>query len=149
MKVILKENVKGLGNRGSVVEVAEGYARNFLIPRKLAIPATDSLMRDLQHQQKVEKGKKERALREGQSLAQRLQGLEVTVPVRVGEGGKLFGSVTTREIAEVLKNQHGIILDRRQIELKEPIKTLGSYQVNVRVIPGVSTSLSLQVVAGN
>lgn len=148
MKVILKETVKGLGGKGNVVEVAEGYARNFLIPRKLAVPATENLVRDLKHQQEVEKGKKDRIRREAESQAQRIQGLEVTVLMRVGEGGKLFGSVTTREIAEALKSRHGINLDRKQIELKEPIKALGTYRITVRLISGVTATFSLVVAAG-
>lgn len=147
MKVILKENVKGLGTKGTMVEVAEGYARNFLLPRELAVSATDSLVRDLKHQQEVEKGKKDRMQREAQNLADRIQGLEVSVPMRVGEGGKLFGSVTTREIAEALKSGHGVSLDRKQIELKEPIKALGTYQISVRLIPGITAAFNLLVVA--
>ncbi|NPV89202.1 MAG: 50S ribosomal protein L9 [Firmicutes bacterium] len=148
MKVILKENVKGLGVKGAIVEVAEGYARNFLFPKKLATPATDSLVRDLQHQKEVSQGKKDRQMREAQQMADRIKGLEVTVPMRVGEGGKLFGSVTTREIVDALKGEHGITLDRKQIELKEPIKTLGTYKIAVRLITGVTTVFNLIVVAG-
>ena len=148
MKVILKDSVKGLGVKGAIVEVAEGYARNFLFPNKLATPATDSLVRDLQHQQEVSQGKKDRLLREAKQMADRIKGLEVTVPMRVGEGGKLFGSVTTREIADALKGKHGITLDRKQIELKEPIKALGTYKIAVRLSTGVTTSLNLIVVAG-
>jgi len=142
------QDVKGLGAKGAVVEVAEGYARNFLFPRKLAVPASEGLLRDLAQQQEAKRLKKEKLLKEARDLARRLEEMEVVVPARAGEGGKLFGSVTTREISEVLQKKYGIAVDRKQLELKETIKEVGTYRVQARLAEGVIASFSLRVVPG-
>ena len=147
MKVILLQDVKGLGPKESTVEVAEGYARNFLIPRGLAVEASAGRLRDLNLRQQVEKNKKERAKAEALKLAERLEGKEVQVAMRAGEGGKLFGSVTTREVAEVLAKDYGIKLDRKQLELKDTIKALGRYPLTARLYPGIQAKFTLVVVA--
>jgi large subunit ribosomal protein L9 len=147
LKVILLQDVKGLGSKESTVEVAEGYARNFLIPRGLAVEASAGRLRDLNLRQQVEKNKKERAKAEALNLAERLEGKEVQVAMRSGEGGKLFGSVTTREVAEVLAKDYGIKLDRKQLELKETIKALGRYSLTARLYPGIQAKFTLVVVA--
>jgi len=147
MKLILTSDVKGLGKKGDLVDVAEGYGRNFLLPRQLAVPATTGQVRELQQRQERVQEKKDRQLREAQALAGRLKGLEVKIPVRTGEGGKLFGAVTTREIAEVLEKDHALQVDRKQIEIKETIKTLGEHPATVRLYPGVTAGVTVQVVA--
>lgn len=148
MKVVLMQDVKGLGGKGAVVEVAEGYARNFLLPRKLAVPASEGLLRELAQQQEAKKIKKERLLQEARELARRLGEMEVVIAARAGESGKLFGSVTTREIAEVLQKKYGIVVERKQLELKETIKEVGVYRVQARLAEGVVANFSLRVIPG-
>ena len=145
MKVILKQDVKGLGQSEAVVEVAEGYARNYLIPRGLAVAASEGRVRELALRKKVEKNKKDRAHAEAVKLAEQIEGKEIKVKMHSGEGGKLFGSVTTREVAEVMERVYGIKIDRKQIELKEPLKSLGSFSLTVRLYPGVQAKFNLVV----
>ncbi len=145
MKVILKQDVKGLGQSEAIVEVAEGYARNYLIPRGLAVEASDGRVRELALRKKAEKNKKDRAHAEAVKLAERIEGKEIKVKMHSGEGGKLFGSVTTREIAEVMERVYGIKIDRKQIELKEPLKSLGGFSLTVRLYPGVQAKFNLVV----
>lgn len=145
MKVILKQDVKGLGLNEAIVEVAEGYARNYLIPRGLAAEASEGRIRELALRKKVEKNKKDRAHEEAVRLAERIEGKEVKVTMHSGEGGKLFGSVTTREVAEVLERDYAIKIDRKQIELKETIKSLGKFSLAVRLYPGVQAKFNLVV----
>lgn len=145
MKVILKQEVKGLGAKEAVVEVAEGYARNYLIPRGLAVEASAGRLREVEQRREVAKKRKDRAKEEALRLAASLEGKEVRITMRAGEGGKLFGSVTTREIAETLARDYRIKVDRKQIELKEPIKALGNYTLTARLHPGVLVPFNLQV----
>jgi len=147
LKVILKQDVKGLGQSEAIVEVAEGYARNYLIPRGLAVEASDGRIRELNLRKKAEKNKKDRAHAEAVKLAERIEGKVIKIKMRSGEGGKLFGSVTTREIAEVMERVYGIKIDRKQIELKEPLKSLGSFSLTVRLHPGVQAKFNLVVTA--
>ncbi|KGP76388.1 50S ribosomal protein L9 [Desulfosporosinus sp. Tol-M] len=147
MKVILQADVKGTGKKGQVFEVADGYARNFLFPKKLAIEATAGNIQDIKHKKALEdlrKGKEKEAAVE---LAGKLNALMIEVKTKTGEGGRLFGSVTSKEIADVLKNQHGVNVDKRKLELREPIKALGNYEVHVKIHPDVSAKLQVHVVA--
>jgi large subunit ribosomal protein L9 len=146
MKVILQADVKGTGKKGQVFEVADGYARNFLFPKKLAIEATAGNIQDIKHKKALEdlrKGKEKEAAVE---LAGKLNALMIEVKTKTGEGGRLFGSVTSKEIADVLKNQHGVNVDKRKLELREPIKALGNYEVHVKIHPDVSAKLRVHVV---
>jgi large subunit ribosomal protein L9 len=147
LKVILKQDVKGLGLKEAVVEVAEGYARNYLIPRDLAVEASEGRMRELTLRKQVEKSKKDRVQEAAMRLAERLEGKEVLVKMHSGDGGKLFGSVTTREVAEVLARDYGIKIDRKQIELKETIKSLGKFILTARLYPGIQAKFTLVVTA--
>lgn len=147
MKVILNQDVKGLGTKGAVVEVAEGHARNYLLPRGLAVEASAGRLREAAQRQETAKSKKDKARAEAVKLAEQLEGREVTIAMRCGEGGKLFGSVTTREVAEVLAKNHKIKVDRKQIELKDSIKALGSYPVAARLYPEIVARFTLVVTA--
>ncbi|MFO7172653.1 MAG: 50S ribosomal protein L9 [Bacillota bacterium] len=147
MKVILKQDVKGLGKKGSVVEVAEGYARNYLFPRGLAVEAAGGAMRALEEQKKAERMKEERLRREAQALRDRLHGQTVRVPVRAGEGGRLFGSVTTKDIADAISRLLGQEFDRKKVELEEPIKALGTYPVLLRLGYEITAQIRVEVVA--
>lgn len=146
MKVILLEDVPKLGKRGNVVEVADGYARNYLLPRKLAVLATEERLEELHREKDREAKKKKKELEEARRLAQMLEGATVTVVARAGEGGKLFGSVTNKEIAQAIENTFHISIDRRKIELEEPLKILGSYPVILRLHPEVQARITVEVV---
>ncbi len=143
IKVILQADVANLGEEGDVKVVAGGYARNYLLPRGYAIPATKGNLKvlELQHAQIERKQEQRRA--EARTLAERLAGLPLTFDVRVGEQGRLFGSITAPEIAARLKSEAGIELDRRSIELKEPLRALGTFDVPVRVAHAVTAHLSV------
>ncbi|HHW08722.1 MAG TPA: 50S ribosomal protein L9 [Firmicutes bacterium] len=145
MKVILREDVKKLGKKGQVVNVADGYGRNFLIPRGLAMPANEANMKAWQNEQAVQAKKAEREAEEARKLAQQLSGLQVSVAMKVGEGGRLFGSVTAETIVEAVQKASGIALDKRRIKLEEPIKNLGEYAVPVRLAPDVTAEIKLKV----
>ncbi len=146
MEVILKEEVPKLGTIGDVVKVKPGYARNYLIPRGLAVVADSRNLAALEHQKRVAADQRERKRRKAEALARQLAETRVTIRARAGEEGKLFGSVTNQDIERALQEQ-GIGVDRRRIVLDEPIKTLGEYQVLVRLPLGVDAQVSVAVVA--
>ena len=133
MKVILKADVKGKGKKGQMIEVAEGYARNFLLPKGLAVLATADAMTTLRLQEKAKAQADAEAKAAATEIAEKLKGLQVKVPSKGGEGGKLFGAVTGREIAAALKEQHGVDIDSKKLVLDEPIKSFGSYQVKAKL----------------
>ena len=148
MKVILLTDVNKVGKKDQVVEVKEGYGRNFLLARKLAVEATDANLKELKRQEGIRAQKAAELKAEAEKLAQELKGITVTISVKCGEGGRLFGAVTNKEIAERLEKDHKIKLDKRKIELEENIKSLGSYNPTVRLHPQVSTKLAVKVVEG-
>ena len=131
MKVILKADVKGKGKKGQMIEVAEGYARNFLLPKGLAVLATADAMNTMRLQEKAKADAEAKAA--ATEIAEKLKGIQVKVPSKGGEGGKLFGAVTGREIAAALKEQHGVDIDSKKLVLDEPIKSFGSYEVKAKL----------------
>ncbi len=133
MKVILQQDVKGQGKKGQMVEVAEGYARNFLLPRKLAVPATADAMNTMKLQEKAKKAEEARQKAEAEAVAEKLKGAVVKLTAKAGANGKLFGAVTAKEIAEGLMTQHGIEVSKQKIVVEEPIKSFGSYQLKVKL----------------
>jgi len=143
VKVILQTDVAGLGEEGDVKEVAGGYARNYLVPRHLAVPASKGNLKILELQRATIEHKQEQRRAEARSLAERLENLPLQFDVRVGEQGRLYGSITAQDIAERLKNEAGIELDRRSIELKEPLRSLGEFDVPVRVAHAVTAHLKV------
>ena len=147
MKVILKEDAKAVGKKGQVCEVADGYARNFLFPKGLAVEATSGSLQDLAHKKAAEEKRKDKEKQDASELASRLNSLVVEVGTKTGEGGRLFGSVTTKEIADALKKNYGIELDKRKLELKEPIKALGEYTLAAKLHPEVSARIQVKVIA--
>lgn len=146
MKVILHEEVPDVGHVGDLVTVADGFARNYLIPRKLAVQADTKNVRTLDHQKRQVDRRKARLSKDASDLAQKLETVSCTIPVLVGEQDKLFGSVTTRDIEEALRAE-GLNISRRQIELPEPIKTLGVYTVDVRLHQEIKGKIKVWVVA--
>lgn len=148
MKVILLEDVKKLGKKGDLVDVAEGYARNYLIPRKLVQEATEGSIKQLKQKKAALKRKKAQEKNAALEVAKKLKDSSLTLKVKSGEQGKLFGSVTTKDISEALKAQHKITVDRRKIELPEAIKTLGNYEINIKLVPEVEAKLLVKIVEG-
>ncbi len=144
MKVILTGDVDSLGKSGELKDVADGYARNFLIPRKMAVSASGGAYRAWQHDiaNREEKRRKERT--EAEIAAQRISSTTLTMGVKVGEGGKLYGSITAKEIAEAL-GRRGITVDRHKVDLDEPLKMLGTYKVAVRVFAGMTPEVTVIV----
>jgi large subunit ribosomal protein L9 len=145
MKVILQQDVKGQGRKGDIVNVSDGYARNFLLPRGQAIEANKKNLARLKEQKAVEQKRKQQEQEEFSELAKRLSGKAVTINAKAGDQDKLFGSVTSKEIAEQLKGQFNIDIDKKKINLPEPIKHLGTFTVEVKLYPGISAQLQVNV----
>ncbi len=145
MKVILRKNFDQLGQIGDIVDVKDGYARNFLIPRNIAFAAQKGNMKALEEEKKQLSKKREKELQAAEKLSAELEKVSVTIPVKVGEEDKIFGTVTTQMIADALKEK-GYEIDRRKIDLEEPIKALGIYSVNVKLHPTVTTVVKTWVV---
>jgi large subunit ribosomal protein L9 len=145
MEVILREDIPNLGKIGDVVRVRDGFARNYLLPRGLVLLANKKNMKAFEHQKKVVADQKQRILREAQSVGDRLVGVALTISMRTGEEGKLFGSVTNIHIEKALKAQ-GVDVDRRKIHLEEPIRTLGEFEVPVRLTADLTIPVKVSVV---
>lgn len=147
MKVVLLEDIKGTGEKDQILEVSAGYARNYLFPKKLALEATPNNMNAVQRAKEAEafRGKQSRAAAE--ELAKKLKGGVITVTAKAGENGRLYGSVTNQEIADALKAQHGIEIDKRKIEMSEPIRAVGDSEVTVTLYTGVATKMAVKTVA--
>lgn len=145
MKVILLEDVKSLGKKGQIVEVSDGYARNFVLPKKLGIEATGKNMNDLKLQKANEEKVAKEQLDAAKDFAAELEKKEVVLSIKTGEGGKTFGSISTKEIAEAAKTQCNMEIDRKKIQLPEPIKSLGAYEVSVKLHHKVTGKLKIKV----
>ena len=147
MKLILTQEVTGLGTPGDVVEVKAGYGRNYLVPRSLAMPWTRGSEKQIELIKRARAAREIRSLDDAREAASRLSGIRVRLHTRAGSGGRLFGSISTADIAEAVRLAGGPELDRRKIEVKNPIKTIGSHQVAVRLHPEVSAKLDIEVAA--
>jgi large subunit ribosomal protein L9 len=145
MKLILTQEVTGLGAPGDVVDVKAGYGRNYLVPRRLAMPWTRGSEQQIDMIKRARSAREIRSLDDAKEAASRLSGLRVRLQTRAGAGGRLFGSISTADIAAAVKTAGGPDLDRRKIEVRNPIKTIGSHQVAVRLHPEVSASLEIEV----
>ncbi len=145
MKIILKEDIKKLGKMGQIVDVADGYARNYLVPKGLAVEASTKNIRSLEHEKKIIQEKARKHKDSAQDLASRISALTLTIKAKAGEEEKLFGSVTTMDIAEALLTQ-GVEIEKKKIVLEEPIKRLGSYSVQIKLHPDVSVPLTIEVI---
>ena len=133
MKVILQQDVKGQGKKGQLVDVSDGYARNFLLPKKLAVIATAENLNTMKQQEKARKAQQAAEKAEAEALSKKLESLTVKVAAKAGEGGRLFGAVTAKEISECLAQQHGLNIAKTKLVLDEPIKAFGSYQVKAKL----------------
>lgn len=145
MKLVLTQDVAKLGKVGDVKEVADGYARNFLLPRGLAVEATGSQLKRLQEQRELQKRREDKNRASLQELAERLTGATVTFTMKVGEGGRLYGSITSKDVGDALEEQAHIAVDRRHVELEDSIRTLGTHQVPVRVASDLRPLISVVV----
>ncbi len=144
MKVILKEDVASLGKRGDTIKVSDGYARNYLIPKGLALEATGKNIDALEHAKKVIAQQAEKERKRAESLLQQFTGVTVTIPCKVGEMDKLFGSVTGKDIEKALSEQ-GLNIDKRQVVIEEPIKSLGEHRVKIKLHPGIVAEITVNV----
>jgi large subunit ribosomal protein L9 len=146
MKVIFLKDVKGQGKKGEVKEVSEGYAANFLFKQKLAAPASDGNIKTLEIQKASEVKRKEKEKQDAQALGEKLKEITLEMKHKAGEGGRLFGSITTKQIAEELEKQKKISIDKRKMNLEDPIKMIGSFSVPIKLHTEVTTTLKVQVV---
>ncbi|GHU53871.1 50S ribosomal protein L9 [Clostridia bacterium] len=145
MKVILTEDIKGVGKKGDLYNAADGYARNFLLPKKKALEATPANIRDLENKKAADDAKKTAELAESEELAKRINELTVNISAKTGKDGKLFGSITNKEISEALHTQHNIDIDKKKIVLKDAIKSLGVTQAVIKLHANVAATLSVNI----
>lgn len=148
MKVILMEDVKALGKKGEIVDISDGYARNFILPKNKGVEATAANLNTL----KLKKANDEKValenLENAKALGEKLSNASVEIKIKVGEGGKLFGSISSKEIAAAVKEQHGLELDKKKIVLDDPIKELGSHKVKIKLHKDVTASVTVNVIEG-
>lgn len=147
MKIVLRDDVEKLGQKGDVVDVADGYARNFLVPRGLAIKADTGVVKQAEAMRRNRSAREQRDREAAQTLATRITGKVLSVPARAGEGGKLFGSITAADIVAAAQAQFGIELDRRRLNLDEPLKELGTVELPLKLHADVVATLTVDVVA--
>ena len=147
MKIILKQNMEKIGQVGDVVEVSDGFARNFLIPQGKAISYTKGNFKEIEYLKKKELAKKEKALNEAKDLAEKLDNISLEIKVKAGEEGKLFGSVTSKDIVEALLKEHGIELDKKKLNLKESLKKLGVHIVPVNLYKDVTPQIKVNLIS--
>jgi len=147
MIVILLKDIKGTGKKGDIITTSDGHARNFLFPRKLAKPATDGNVSELSHQKKSADKKKSEDLAEAKELAEKIEKVSLVFKTQAGEGGRLFGSITSKDIAEKLNKEHGFKVEKKKIVMDGPIKLLGEEEIKIKVYPKVIAKLKVKVVA--
>lgn len=145
MKVILLEDVKALGKKGQIVDVNDGYARNFILPKKLGLEATGKNLNDLKLQKQNQEKIAQETLDAAKELAKKIEAGKVEVKIKTGEGGRTFGSVSSKEVAAAVKEQMGLDIDKKKIQMKEAIKSLGTHNVPVKLHPKVTAELKVHV----
>lgn len=148
MKVILKADIKGVGKKDEVINASDGYARNFLFPKNLAVEANTENMSKLKAKQDANQFKKDVEKEEAQKIAKELSNITLKIEVKAGDNGKIFGGVSSKEISESLEKTHNIKIDKKKIELKETIKTLGTRQINIKLYEGVIGVLKVEIIGG-
>ena len=147
MKVILKQDIKGVGKKDQVVNVSDGYVRNFLFPKNMAVEANNENMSKLKAKQDSNAFKKQQEKEEAQKVDEKLSNVVLKIPVKAGGNGKIFGGVSTKEISELIEKNYKIKVDKKKIELKETIKELGSRTINIKLYEGVIAKLKIDVIA--
>ena len=146
MKVILKQDVKGLGKKDEIVNASDGYAKNYLIPRGIAVEATSGNVNETVNKQKAAADKKQRELDTAKEFASKLKDKSVVIKAKAGENGKLFGAIAGKDIADAIKKQYNIDIDKKKIVLDDPIKTLGDHTVEIKIYAGVAVDVNVSVV---
>lgn len=149
MKVILKENIKGIGKKDQVINASDGYARNFLLPKGLAVEADAGNMSKLKAKQDSNAYKKSQEKEEAEKIANKLSKIMLKIKVKAGTNGKIFGGVSSKEIADNLEKQYNIKVDKKKIELKEPIKTLGAFTIEIKLFENVIGKVKIDIIADN
>ena len=147
MKVILLDNIKGVGKKDEIINASDGYARNYLFPKKLAVEATKENLGKLESKNEANKFKKQNEKNDSIEVANKLKELVLTIKVKAGENGKIFGGVTSKEISENLKEQYKIEIDKKKIEVKETIKNIGRFTINIKLYEGVNAKLTVNIIA--
>lgn len=147
MKIILKRDVNKIGKKDELLDVSDGYGRNFLVARGLAEEATPNKIRELENLKKTQKVKDDKKLKLAEEAKKKIGGKVIMLKVNAGEGGKLFGSVTTAQVADAVKSQYGVAADKREVKLEESVKQVGSYPVKIKLYAGVEAELTLKVEA--
>ena len=145
MKVILKQDIKGVGKKDQVINAADGYARNFLLPKGLAIPADTGNMNNLKAKNESKEYRKGEDLKEAKAIAERMKSLTLKLTVKAGDNGKLFGAVTSKEISEALKTQFNIVVDKKKVLLSESIKEAGCRKVDIKLNEGVIGTITVMI----
>ena len=145
MKIILTQDVKKLGKKGGIIEVSDGYARNYVLPQKLGVEANSKNLNDLKLQKSNEEKTMQRLLEEAQALAEKIGKQTVVVSMKAGEGGKVFGSVSSKEIAAAIKAQSDLEIDKKKIQLSEPIRSFGVHEAGIKLHPQVTATLRVKV----
>lgn len=146
MKVLLKQDIKGVGKKDQVINASDGYVRNFLFPKNLAVLADEGNMNNLKAKQEAEAAKKKRELENAKEIAESIKNITLKLKVKSGENGKLFGAVTSKEISEALKKEHNIDIDKRKILISESIKNIGTTRVDLKLHEGIIATLSVMVI---
>ena len=147
MKVILLDNIKGVGKKDEIINASDGYARNYLFPKKLAVEATKENLGKLESKNEANKFKKQNEKNDAIEVANKLKELVLTIKVKAGENGKIFGGVTSKEISENLKEQYKIEIDKKKIEVKETIKNIGRFTINIKLYEGLNAKLTVNIIA--
>ena len=147
MKVILLDNIKGVGKKDEIINASDGYARNYLFPKKLAVEPTKENLGKLESKNEANKFKKQNEKNDAIEVANKLKELVLTIKVKAGENGKIFGGVNSKEISENLKEQYKIEIDKKKIEVKETIKNIGRFTINIKLYEGVSAKLTVNIIA--
>ncbi len=144
MKVILKENISNLGTKGEVKNVSDGYARNYLIPKGMAEEATPARLKEWEKQKKIIEKKEQKEEEKAREIAEKLEGQKINFKLKAGEEGRLFGSATSADISEALKEK-GYEIDKRKIELEDPIKNTGNHEIEIKLMPGITTRIQVEI----
>lgn len=147
MKVILLDNIKGVGKKDQIINASDGYARNFLFPKKLAVEANNENLAKLKSQNEAKAFKKETEKNEAKKVAEKIDKITLKITVKAGENGKIFGGVTAKEIAESLKKEHNIEIDKKKVLLSETIKNIGTFTVEIKLYEGITAKLKLNIVS--
>ncbi len=147
MKVILTQDIKSVGKKGQILDASDGYARNYLLPRKLAVVADNANLNELKTKQDANKYKRDMTMANAKELCEKMKGFELTFKIKAGENGKTFGSVTAKDIADALNEKYYVEVDKKKIGLTDAIKTLGNYTIDIKLFEGITGKLKVKVVA--